>query len=149
MFDRILMLNRTLDLVTGSLGKLALVEYVQELFGLHRIKVEAVAAHKLQRVPVRWIVTRGDSDAPLGFEPGDCQLQTRCRANAQIDYLAAGGEQSRHHRGADHWPRGAGVATNKNASAIEVGTERLRESHPNFRRECLTDNSAHTCDANF
>src|SRR5437899_1113962 len=103
MFDWILILNRTADLVPDGLGKLALMEYVQELFGLHRIEIKAVAAHKLQRVPVRWIVTCGDSDAPVSFEPGDCQLQTRCRANAQIDYLRTGGEQSRHYRGADHW----------------------------------------------
>jgi hypothetical protein len=71
VLDRILRLYGRLDLVPGSLSKLSLVEYVLELFCLRGILIKSIAAHKFQRVPLRWIVTGGDCDATIRFEPGN------------------------------------------------------------------------------
>src|SRR5882724_6119113 len=69
VLDWVLKLYGRLDLVPGSLGKFSLMEYVQELFGLHGIQIKSITAHKFERVPLRWIVTGGDCDATIRFEP--------------------------------------------------------------------------------
>ncbi len=62
------MLNGGLDLVPRRLGKFTLMENVQKLLGLLRIQIEAVAANKLQRIPLRRIVTGRNGDTSIRFE---------------------------------------------------------------------------------
>ena len=97
VFDRVLMFDGGLDFVPRSLGKFSLMVNVQKLFGLLRIQIQAVAANKLQRIPLRRIVTSSDSHSSVGLEPGHGQLQAGCRTNSKVDYLATRGQQSGHY----------------------------------------------------
>src|SRR5713226_8311312 len=98
VLDRILMLDGGLDVVPSGLRKLSLMEDVQKLFGLLRIQIQTIATNKLQRIPLRRIVTGGDGDASVGFEPSHRQLQAGCRTNTKINDLTSCSEQSGHNR---------------------------------------------------
>ena len=97
VFDRVLMLDGGLDLFPRRLGKLSLMVNVQKLVGLLRIQIEAVAAYKLQGIPLRRIVTGRNGDTSIRFEPGHRQLETGSGTNVEIDDLTTGREQSGYH----------------------------------------------------
>src|SRR5947199_10392196 len=96
MFDRFLILERGLNVVPGGLRELALMINIQKLFSLLWIQIESVAAHKLQGIPWRRIVTGGNGDPSICFEPGHRQLETGRGTNSQIDDLTTRGEQPGH-----------------------------------------------------
>ena len=67
VFDRVVILDGGLDVIPSSLGKLSLMKNVQKLFSLLRVQIESIAAHKLQRIPLRRIVTGSRGDTSISF----------------------------------------------------------------------------------
>ena len=63
--DRVLLLDPRREPVPAGALDRALVEDVEELLPLDGAQVEAVAAHELERVPLRGVVAAGDRDAAL------------------------------------------------------------------------------------
>ena len=145
----ILLLYQRVDLIPFGLSKLSLVENVQELLGLHGVQVKTIATHKLQRVPLRRIVTGGNSDTAIGLKPVHRQLQTRCGANAEIDHLTTSSQQSCDDGRTDHWTRGSRIPADEYPAAVEISGKRLRKAGGHFRRECLADDATHTGNANL
>src|SRR6266705_6707351 len=88
-------------------------------------------------------------DAAVSLEPCDGQFHAGCGTDTEINNLTARGEQSSQNRGAHHRPGGSGIATNENASAVEVCTKCLRESDSHLWSKRLTDDPAHAGDANL
>ncbi len=72
VLDRVLILDGGFDIVPGGLGKLSLMENVQEFFGLQGIQIKAIVTDKLQSIPWRGIMTSGDGNPSVSLEPGYC-----------------------------------------------------------------------------
>ena len=143
------MLDRGVDLVPWRFGEFTLVINVQEFFGLHGIQIKPITAHELKRIPLRGIVARSDCDAAGSAQPRYRRLQARRGTNAEIDYLAPGGQKSGDDCGSSHWTGQASITRYENAAAIEIGSERLCEAGGDFRCERLADDSAHSGNADF
>src|SRR5690349_8574101 len=111
VLNRVALCGSRRDFVPRDFSKFSLMENVQQFFRFRRIQVEPVAAYELQRVPLRWIVTRGNRDSTVGFQPGDSQLQTGRWTNAEIDHFTASGQQTRKDTGGNHGAGCARVAT--------------------------------------
>src|SRR5262249_7909845 len=137
------------NIVPFRLFEFALMKDVQQLFGLPRVQVKPVAAHEFQRVPLRRIVAGGDRNSARRVKVCDRKLHRRRGADAQINRLAAGGEQSGHHRGAHHRPRRAPLTAPQNAPAPKVSPTRLREGDDQFGREGFAHNAPNASDADL
>jgi hypothetical protein len=149
MRDGVRALDAAVDAFPRRFSKLRLMVDVEQFVGLRRVQIEAVAADKLERVPRLRVVARRDRDAARGPQGFDGELQTRRRADAEVNHLAARCEQASEHRRVNHWPRGARVAADEDAPGVEVATEGLREPDRQFRREGLADDPAHAADADL
>src|SRR5262245_30413072 len=122
---------------------------VQQLFSLPRVQVKPVAADEFQRVPLRRVVAGGDRNSARRAEVFDRKLHCRCGADAQVNRLATGGEQSGHHGGPNHRPRRARVAANQNAAAAQISSDRLRKGDDQFGREGFAYNASYDGNADL
>ena len=93
VFDRVLILDRGFYLLPCGLGELALMVNIQKLFGLLGVQIESIATNKLQCIPGGRIVTGGNGDSSIRFEPGHGQLETGRRTNSKINNLTTRCEQ--------------------------------------------------------
>ena len=90
---------------------------VEQLAGLGARQIPAVRSEELQRVPVRVVVARADRDAAGRADPANGVLHHRRGRQAEVDHVAARGEQRRQHGLAEHDAAGARVAAQHDGPA--------------------------------
>src|SRR5215212_1245019 len=84
LFNPVGTLDLLFDRVPTRLCVFALVKDVEQFFSLSGIEIKTVTPHKLQRVPLPWIVTRSDCNAAVRLQSLHGELHAGRWANTEI-----------------------------------------------------------------
>ena len=90
---------------------------VEQLGGFGGGEIDALAAEEFERVPVGGVVAGADGDAARGIQAADGVLDNGGGDDAEVDHVAAAGQQAGNDALPEHDAAGARVASQDHGAA--------------------------------
>jgi len=131
------------------LAELALMVDVEQFGALVAVEEQPLAVEQFQRVVFGRVVRGGDGDAARGADVGHIDLRRGRGSNADLDHLAAGGEQAAGDGAHQHFAGGARVAGHHHRARPDVRAESLREGAGEVWRQELAHHAPDAGDADL